>query len=315
MRTFLSLLFLGALAAPQAAAQSSYSFDVDGPTSNFTFGGNSSLGRIVGKPGRFDMDGTIDMQLSSTSSGFSTGEFTGGLLFTVPSRITAEIPNVFSFLPPLATIHIDNAQYSGTTPSFAVDASGNFSTDIVMTPVGGTVTVIPLVGSTEVSNLADYGPTDPTPVSGNVMQTAAGGATLTMPVDLQFIDDDGMGNFVILDLDGVLNASSSGPHDMSLSTAAPVVAGTSATFDAAGGAAGTATFLAYGLNPGSTPVPPLGITLDLAGAQQIGTTVVSDGGGNASFPVAIPPVAAGVVAYLQACQTGMRSNLLTVVIQ
>ena len=85
--------------------------------------------------------------------------------------------------------------------------------------------------------------------------------------------------------------------------------------DAAGGAAGTATFLAYGLNPGSTPVPPLGITLDLAGAQQIGTTVVSDGSGNASFPVAIPPVAAGVVAYLQACQAGMRSNLLTVVIQ
>lgn len=314
MRRISLIILLAALAAPSAEAQSSYTFDVDVATSNFTFGGDSSVGRIKGRPPTFDMDGDIEMTLTSSGSGFSTGEMTGGVLYTVPARIKAEIPNVFSFLPPLATIYIDDAEYTGTSASFAIDAAGNFATDIIMTPIAGTVTVIPLVGSTEVTNLADYGPTDPTPVAGNVVPSGSG-AVLSMPVDVFFYNDDGMGNWVQLDLNGTLNATSTGSSDMTLSTPGAVIAGTNADFNVANATPGDATFLAYGLNLGSTPVPPLGITLDLASAQQLGGTAIADGAGNAGWTVPVPASAAGVTAYLQACQTGRTSNVLTVNVQ
>lgn len=314
MRRISLSILLAAFAAPAAEAQTSYTFDVDAATSNFTFGGDSSVGRIKGRPPTFDMDGEIEMMLTSSGSGFSTGEMTGGVLYTVPARIKAEIPNVFSWLPPLATIYIDDAEYIGTSASFAIDAAGNFSTDIVMTPVGGTVTTIPLVGSTEVSNLADYGPTDPTPVSGNVVPSGAG-AVLSMPVDVFFYSDDGMGNWVQLDLDGTLNATAAGSSDMTLSTPGAVVAGSNADFNVSNATPSAPTFLAYGLSLGSTPVPPLGITLDLNGAEQLGTTVIADGSGNAGWTIPVPPIASGVTAYLQACQSGRTSNVLTVNIQ
>lgn len=309
------LLPLAALAfAPALSAQTGYTFDIDVTTSDFFFSGDSSLGRIVGRPGDFAMDGTIDMDLTAAGTGFSTGAFTGGVVFTVPSRIKAEIPNVFSFLPPLATIYVDDAAYTPTSASFAIDAAGNFSTDLVMTPIAGTVTVIPITGGTEVSNLADYGPSDPTPVQGSV--TAGGGLVLlNMPVDLSFTSDDGQGNWVRIDLDGVLNASAPEARDMTLSTPGPVVAGQNATFDVADGQPNTATFLAYGLALGSTPVPPLGITLDLDGAQQLGSAVVADGQGAASWTLPVPPAAAGLTVYLQACQNGQTSNVLDVLVQ
>ncbi|MCH2102030.1 MAG: hypothetical protein MK209_08930 [Planctomycetes bacterium] len=310
LRISLSIL-LAALAAPKAEAQSAYTFDVDVSTSNFTFGGDSSVGRIKGRPPTFDMDGEVEMTLTRGSSGFSDGEMTGGVLYTVPARIKAEVPNVFSWLPPLATIYIDDAEYTGTSASFRIDAAGNFSTDIVMTPIGGTVTVIPLVGNTEVTNLADYGPTDPTPISGNVVPSGTG-AALTLPIDVFFYSDDGAGNWVQLDLDGTLNARAEASSDMTLSTPGAVIAGTNADLNVVNATPSSATFVAYGLKLGSTPVPPLGITLDLARAEQLGGTVIADGRGNASWTLPVPSSASGVTAYLQACQNGRISNVLTV---
>lgn len=317
MKLLRSTLFLAAgfALASTASAQSSYTFDVNQSASNFTFGGNSSLGQIKGRPGTFNMDGEMDMQLSYAGGGFISGQFAGGTLFTVPSRITAEIPNVFSFLPPIATIHIDNAQYTSTSGVFAIDPAGNFTTDIVMTPVGGTVTVIPLVGSTEVSNLADYGSTDPTPVSGNVTPDFLGGANLVMPVDVDFISDDGMGNFVQINLDGTLEAFAASSNDMTLSTPGAVVAGAMADMNVINATPSTPTFLAYGLSLGTTPVPPLNIDLDLAGAQQLGGTVIADAQGDASWTLPVPSNASGVTAYLQSCQNGRKSNVLTINIQ
>ena len=307
-------ILLAALAAPAADAQSSYTFDVDAATSSFSFGGDSSVGRIKGRPPTFDMDGEVEMALTGGGAGFTAGELTGGVLYTVPARIKAEVPNVFSWLPPLATIYIDDAEYTGTSAAFSIDAAGNFATDIVMTPIGGTVTVIPLVGATEVSNLADYGPTDPTPITGNVVPSGAG-AVLSMPVDVFFYSDDGMGNWVQLDLDGTLNATSAGSTDMNLSTPGAVIAGTNADFNVGAATPGSPTFLAYGLSLGSTPVPPLGISLDLDRAEQLGGTVIADGFGNADWTIPVPAVASGVTAYLQACQAGRTSNVLTGTVQ
>lgn len=314
MRKLSLTLFAAALAVSAAPAQTAYSFDVDAATSNFVFGGDSSVGKIKGRPPTFDMDGEITMDLSASASGFGTGKITGGVLYTVPSRIKAEIPNIFSWLPPLATIYIDDAEYRGTSPTFSVDAAGNFTTNLIMTPIGGTVTIIPLTGGTEVSNLADYGPTDPTPISGNVVPQGQG-AVLSMPVDVFFYSDDGAGNWVQLDLDGVLNATSAGSSDMTLSTPGAVIAGSTADFDVINATAGAPTFLAYGLSLGSTVVPPLGITLGLQGAQQIGSTVIADGSGNAGWTVPVPGVASGITAYMQSCQSGRTSNVLTVNIQ
>ena len=314
MRRFSFSLLLAALAAPTAAAQSSYTLDVDASTSNFTFGGDSSVGVIRGRPPTFDMDGDMEVELSASGSGFSSGQFTSGTLVTVPTRIKAEIPNIFSWLPPLATIYIDDAAFQPTSPVFPIDAAGNFSTDIVMTPLAGTVTIIPLTGSTTVGNLVDYGATDPTPVAGTILPNG-GGASLSMPVDLTFYSDDGQGNWVQLDLDGTLNASAASSNDMTLSTLGAVVAGSNADFDVINATPSSAMFLAYGLSLGSTPVPPLGITLDVNGAKQLGGTVVTDAQGSGGWTIPVPAIASGVTAYLQACQLGRTSNVLTVAIQ
>jgi len=313
----LSLLSLTAavtLCAGAATAQSQYTFDVDSSTSNFNFSGNSSEGRIAGRPPRFDMDGTAEALLTRTAGALSTGEINGGALNTVPARIKAEVPNVFSWLPPLATIYIDDAVYTPSSASFSIDGSGNFATDIVMTPIAGTVTVIPLIGGTEVTNLADYGPSDPTPVAGTFFDQGAT-VDLNLPVDVDFLDDDGMGGFVELNIDGTLVATAPVPQDMMLSTPGAVVAGATADFNVTAATPSTPTFLAYGLSLGSTPVGPLGVTLGLANAQQLGGTVVSDGSGNADWTEGIPAAASGLTAYLQACQSGNISNVLTVAIQ
>jgi hypothetical protein len=314
MRKLSLTLLAAALAVSAAPAQSAYTFDVDVATSNFFFSGDSSVGRIVGKPPTFDMDGTIEMDLSTSGAGFGTGKLTGGVLYTVPARIKAVIPNIFSFLPPLATIYIDDAEYRSSSPTFSIDAVGDFSTNLVMTPIGGTVTIIPLTGGTTVSNLADFGPTAPTPVDGNVVPNGQG-ADFSMPVDVFFFSDDGQGNWVQLDLDGVLNASSAGSNDFTLSTPGAVISGSSADFDVVSATVGAPTFLAYGLSLGSTPVPPLGITLGLHKAKQLGGTVIANGSGEASWSIQVPGPASGVTAYLQACQLGRTSNVLTVNIQ
>jgi hypothetical protein len=307
-----SLLSAGAFAL-DAGAQSQYSMDLDSNTSNFNFSGDSNVGRIAGRPPRFDMDGTMDMLLTPGGGPFATGEVNGGLMFTDPARIKAEIPNIFSWLPPLATIYIDDAEYTAATPQFTVDGAGNFATDIVLTPIGGTITVIPLVGATEVSNLADYDPTDPTPITGNISESG-GTVSLHSGVDVTFSSDDGMGNWVDLSIDGTLDAYAPTQSGMSLTSGA-VVAGSNAIFSVATGQPNSATFLAYGLSVGSTPVPPLGVVLDIAAATQVGSMKMTDGLGNCFWNEAVPPGTSGVTVYMQSCQSGLTSNVLTVTIQ
>lgn len=317
MKTLRTLAITSMLAlagmTTDAAAQTQYSLDLDVNTCNFNFSGQSSEGRIVGRPPTFDMDGTIDIILTPGGGPFATGDVNGGVMFTDPARIKAEVPNIWSWLPPLATIYIDDAQYTSDTPQFTVDAAGNFATDIVLTPIGGTVTVIPLVGSTEVTPLTDYDPTDPTPITGNISENA-GTVELHSAIDVTFSSDDGMGNWVDLDIDGTLDAYAPTQSGMSL-TSGTVTSGQMAIFSVAGAGPNSATFLAYGLSMGSTPVPPLGITLDIAGATQVGSMKMTDGFGTCSWNEMVPAGTSGLTVYMQSCQSGLTSNVLTVNIQ
>ncbi len=315
-RILLSLLACASLLAVPVHAQGQYTFDIDSSVSHFEFSGTSSEGNIKGRPPRFDMDGTAGLELTPTGGPFAQGIFNGGILTTIPARLKAEIPNIFSWLPPLATIYIDDAEFVPSSAGFAINAAGNFTTDIIFTPVGGTVTVIPLIGSTEVTPLADFGPTDPTTMSGSV-SSSAGNVILAMPgLDLHFADDDGMGNWVDLRVWGDLFGSAPLQNgDMTLSTPGSVFGGATATFDTANATPGGPTFLAYGLSLGSTPVPPLGVTLDIAAATQAGGMVIADGLGQASWTLPVPPQASGLTVYMQSCQSGRTSNVLTVNVQ
>ena len=92
-------------------------------------------------------------------------------------------------------------------------------------------------------------------------------------------------------------------------------AGTTASFDIAGGAPSAAAFLAYSVaGPGSTTVPSLGVTLDLASPQQGGAAITTDAAGAGSWNLPIPAGASGVHVWLQACQQGATSNVIDSVV-
>jgi len=91
----------------------------------------------------------------------------------------------------------------------------------------------------------------------------------------------------------------------------PLVAGQTGTFTASGGDPVTNTYLAYSLvGPGSTFVPFLSVTLDLAAPKQGGGTIVSDAQGTAVWNLPVPAGAAGRNVWLQAAQFGQVTNLV-----
>jgi hypothetical protein len=309
----LATSLLALASSTSLVAQAQYTLDVDATTSNFEFDGDSSVGRIKGTPPYFDMDGTIETLLDPASGFFTSGQFNGGALNTIPAKIEAKIPNTFGWLPPLAEIDIDDAVFVPSTASFAIAGSGDFATDLVLTPIAGTVTIDPLIGSTVVAQLADFGPTDPTPVTGNVADLV-GTITMAMPIDVVIDNDDGQGNWSTLHIWGELNASAPVSQPMTLTAIGPIISGGTGTLEVSNGAANSATFLAYGLSLGSTPIPPLGVTLGLASAKQIGTAKMSNAVGFSTWTETVPAGVAGVTVYLQACQVGIITNILTEVI-
>ncbi|MBC8403906.1 MAG: FG-GAP repeat protein [Planctomycetes bacterium] len=70
-------------------------------------------------------------------------------------------------------------------------------------------------------------------------------------------------------------------------------------------------WLAYSLTgPGSTPIPPLGVVLDLANPKQLGNPVQTDASGYAKWEMAVPISAQGLTVWLQAVQAGQTTNLI-----
>jgi beta-propeller repeat-containing protein len=91
----------------------------------------------------------------------------------------------------------------------------------------------------------------------------------------------------------------------------PLIAGQTATFSVSGASPNTAIWLAYSLDGiGSTSVPLLNVSLDLANPVQAAGPTVSDGQGELDWNIMIPPGASGLNVWLQALQSDKISNVV-----
>jgi hypothetical protein len=82
-----------------------------------------------------------------------------------------------------------------------------------------------------------------------------------------------------------------------------------------GGHPNTMSWMAYSLvGPGSTPIPPLGVTLQMSSPIQVGNAILSASDGSASWTVPVPPSVSGVTIWLQALQATHITNLRRVTV-
>lgn len=143
-----------ALLGSTAAAQAPLDFVIDSSTTQFTYSGTTSLGPIVGNPPNFSLSGDVGVLLSGMAGATPTDiSLTGtGTALAAPD-IMAEIPNPVPFFPALAQISITNLGLQLSSANAAVDASGNFTIQVVTTTTSGTLTVTPLGGTASVTDL------------------------------------------------------------------------------------------------------------------------------------------------------------------
>ena len=170
--SFLGLAAAFGLFAGSVQAQTPVTFTVDQAASAWNWSGTTSLGPLVGNPSNaFSINGTLDVVVSSGVDPISSGQILSGMTAVVPD-LHARIPNPVVFLPDLATIDVTGLVLDFATTPFSVDAAGNFTTNITVTALSGTLTVAPLTGGTTNTNLT--GTTGvPTPISGTIVRSVA----------------------------------------------------------------------------------------------------------------------------------------------
>ncbi len=176
--------------APLVQAQVSFTLQTNQSTSNFTWSGTSSLGPIVGNPSTaFQMAGHPAIAVSTAPGTFTltAGEFTGGDCYTVPD-LHGKINNPLPFLPPLATIDVLGLHVRVDSPSFTIDALGNFNATATMTALAGTLVVTPLAGSQSTTALA--GSSSAPSTQAGTLTFPAGALHLTTPINSTFAFND-----------------------------------------------------------------------------------------------------------------------------
>jgi hypothetical protein len=132
----------------------------------------------------------VESVIGPAGTHYTAGTFLGGSAAAVPD-LRGRINNPVPFLPPLATIEVNGLVLSPTSPSFPVTPQGpfgQFSTDITLTALAGTLVVTPLGGSPTSTSLAGS-VSNPTPASGN-LSVVAGALDLFMPVSSTFAFND-----------------------------------------------------------------------------------------------------------------------------
>jgi hypothetical protein len=197
---FLLVVALAALSAQVDGSMfpivgGAYTLDVETSDSQFIFGGTCSLGPIEGNP--FNMDGAVAIEINATH-----GRIIEGNLYPVDT-VTFSVPNVFAFLPPLLTGRIENAKFNiSSNGTFDIAPVGgtylqSFMSKVILTPIGGTLTVTPFVGEQMVLELTDLPANDPSTsptISGTIRVPDCVGSSLAdlrIPVDLSLAADDG----------------------------------------------------------------------------------------------------------------------------
>ncbi|TAH34407.1 MAG: hypothetical protein EYC70_15815 [Planctomycetota bacterium] len=299
-----------ALCAGAASAQTPYVLDEQRNQSNFSFSGDTSIGPILGNPSNdFEVDGIVDILLTPSGGGFSTGEFDGGHLYTVPSTLMAKIPNPFPFLPPLATIDIVDAVYRASSPSFSVNPStGDFNATVTLSATNG-YTEVTYLGITSTTTLIGT-QSDPTPVSGRAYISGTQ-TILDMPIDAAFhIDDPGSGITADVNLDGRIVAASDSASKPLVLRVGTLQASTTGTFTVTDGSPNTFTYLAYSVaGLGDTFVAQLSVTLGIRNPVQAGGAQRTNALGTTIWNLPIPSNAGGLGVRLQAAQFGKASNI------
>jgi hypothetical protein len=154
VRAFRPLLAFLAFGVP-CVAQGDFTFNINASLSNFVWTGDTSQGPLEGDPSNaFHLEGYQNVSLGFGSGGLSTAGFINGDAAVVPD-IHAKIPNPVSWLPDLADIDITNMHLSFSSVSdFSVDSAGNYTASVVGTVLSGVMTIVPLIGSTIVEDLA-----------------------------------------------------------------------------------------------------------------------------------------------------------------
>jgi hypothetical protein len=187
-RTLLTPLALLATSALPATAQGDFLFDIDFAASSFDWGGTTSLGPMVTSPDTFNLQGTVQLLLSSGGNPVGSGQFTGQGDAAVVPDLHAEILAPWP-LPPWAVIDITNVHFVLASDPFSVDGAGNFTaTGVILIATAGTITIDPIAGSTinlDITGLSS----DPVVATGSIVE---GSGTLSMvaPVDVNFFIAD-----------------------------------------------------------------------------------------------------------------------------
>jgi hypothetical protein len=174
------------LGASSAVAQTTpFAHTVDQPSSNFVWTGTSTLGAIVGNPSNtFQMAGTAELlQSGALPLPVGTAAFNGGDVRTA-SDLHGKINNPLPFLPPLALIDVVGLHLAVTSPSFAVDALGNYSASVTFTGIAGTLVVTPFGSAATNTSLIGLTST-PTPVTGT-LAVVSGNFQLVAPISTSF---------------------------------------------------------------------------------------------------------------------------------
>jgi hypothetical protein len=104
------------------------------------------------------------------------------------------------------------------------------------------------------------------------------------------------------------------PADLKVSPTQPT-AGAYASFTASGMTPGARAFLAFSRTGlGSTPVPPLRLTLDIAQAAQAASPTLVAVNGTAVWTILLPVSTAGQSVWLQAAESGRSTRVLPITI-
>ncbi len=174
---FAALLF----ALPAHAQTGSCAFTINQAESNFSFSGTTSLGTIVGNPSGFQLTGSLVVDLAKEGNPVSTAKLVSGDALVV-GGLHAFVPNPLPFLPPLATIDINNVRLSPSSNPFLGTVGGPFTTDVVVTALSGIADIVPLVGTPSTVDLT--GTSSLPTISMGVVRQEGSNLRFRVPVDL-----------------------------------------------------------------------------------------------------------------------------------
>lgn len=137
-------------------------------------------------------------------------------------------------------------------------------------------------------------------LANQVIGGIGGGDNLGEPrvVDFNNVPGD---QFVTIDASGATL-----PFNLKVDT---LTGGVPASFNVSNGTPNAPVFIGYSTSGlGSTPIPPLGVTVDLNNPVELGRTQ-TNANGNATITATPPAIAVGFRVYFQAVQTGKKTNV------